>query len=92
MYQDKILVCKDCGKEFTFTRGEQEFYASKRVLKTNLHAAKNAVHGEKHAHQTARQSQQESTMLQLAPTAAKRQECLLNPERTDLFCAALATL
>lgn len=29
MYQDKILVCKDCGKEFTFTRGEQEFYASK---------------------------------------------------------------
>lgn len=29
MYQDKILICKDCGKEFTFTRGEQEFYASK---------------------------------------------------------------
>lgn len=27
MYQDKTLVCKDCGKEFVFTRGEQEFYA-----------------------------------------------------------------
>ncbi len=26
MYTDKILVCKDCGKEFTFTAGEQEFY------------------------------------------------------------------
>lgn len=29
MYEDKILVCKDCGKEFTFTAGEQEFYAEK---------------------------------------------------------------
>ncbi len=28
MYQDKTLVCKDCGKEFIFTAGEQEFYAS----------------------------------------------------------------
>ena len=28
MYQDKTLVCKDCGKEFVFTAGEQEFYAS----------------------------------------------------------------
>ena len=27
MYQDKTLTCKDCGKEFVFTAGEQEFYA-----------------------------------------------------------------
>ena len=26
---DKVLVCKDCGAEFTFTEGEQEFYAEK---------------------------------------------------------------
>lgn len=26
---DKILTCKDCGKEFTFTEGEQAFYAEK---------------------------------------------------------------
>ncbi len=26
---DKTLVCKDCGQEFTFTAGEQEFYAEK---------------------------------------------------------------
>ncbi|MBQ2898524.1 MAG: zinc-ribbon domain containing protein, partial [Oscillospiraceae bacterium] len=26
MYEDKTLVCKECGKEFTFTAGEQEFY------------------------------------------------------------------
>ena len=26
MYEDKTLVCKDCGAEFVFTAGEQEFY------------------------------------------------------------------
>lgn len=29
MYTDKTLVCKECGKEFIFTAGEQEFYAEK---------------------------------------------------------------
>ncbi len=27
--QDKTLTCRDCGKEFTFTAGEQEFFAQK---------------------------------------------------------------
>ena len=29
MYQDKEIVCKDCGNTFVFTAGEQEFYAEK---------------------------------------------------------------
>ncbi len=29
MYQDKNLTCQDCGVEFTFTAGEQEFYAQR---------------------------------------------------------------
>lgn len=29
MYQDKTLICRDCGEEFIFTAGEQEFYAEK---------------------------------------------------------------
>ena len=29
MFQDKTLVCKECGNEFVFTAGEQEFYAEK---------------------------------------------------------------
>ena len=29
MYEDKTLVCKDCGAEFLFTAGEQEFFAEK---------------------------------------------------------------
>jgi len=26
---DKTLVCRDCGQEFVFTTGEQEFYLSR---------------------------------------------------------------
>jgi CxxC-x17-CxxC domain-containing protein len=29
MFQDKELICKDCGNQFIFTAGEQEFYAEK---------------------------------------------------------------
>ncbi len=29
MYEDKVIKCKDCGNEFVFSAGEQEFYASK---------------------------------------------------------------
>ncbi len=29
MYEDKVLVCKECNNEFVFTAGEQEFYAEK---------------------------------------------------------------
>ncbi|MBI1894493.1 MAG: zinc-ribbon domain containing protein [Candidatus Rokubacteria bacterium] len=27
--QDKVLLCKECGKEFLFSAGEQAFYAEK---------------------------------------------------------------
>jgi CxxC-x17-CxxC domain-containing protein len=28
-YTDKSLTCRDCGRAFTFTEGEQAFYAQK---------------------------------------------------------------
>jgi CxxC-x17-CxxC domain-containing protein len=28
-YADKTLACRDCGTDFVFTAGEQEFYAQK---------------------------------------------------------------
>jgi CxxC-x17-CxxC domain-containing protein len=28
-YEDKTLQCSDCGATFTFTAGEQEFFATK---------------------------------------------------------------
>ncbi len=29
MYADRNLKCKECGEDFVFTSGEQEFYAEK---------------------------------------------------------------
>jgi hypothetical protein len=29
---DKTLTCKDCGKEFIFSEGEQEFYKEKGLM------------------------------------------------------------
>jgi CxxC-x17-CxxC domain-containing protein len=31
-YVDKTLQCRDCGRPFTFTAGEQEFYASRGLM------------------------------------------------------------
>jgi CxxC-x17-CxxC domain-containing protein len=28
-FVDRMLVCRDCGREFVFTAGEQEFFAQK---------------------------------------------------------------
>ncbi len=53
MYEDKTLNCKDCGKEFVFTAGEQEFYAAKGFVnepqrcKDCRVARKNAVKAER---------------------------------------------
>jgi len=34
VYTDQTLVCRDCNQEFTFTAGEQEFYASHNLTNT----------------------------------------------------------
>jgi CxxC-x17-CxxC domain-containing protein len=31
-FQDKRLQCVECGKEFIFTAGEQQFFREKRIL------------------------------------------------------------
>ena len=33
-YSDKTLTCRECGKEFVFTAGEQEFHAMKGFTNT----------------------------------------------------------
>ena len=32
MFEDEKLICEDCGKEFVFSAGEQEFYAEKGLV------------------------------------------------------------
>lgn len=56
MCEDKSLICKDCGAEFIFTAGEQEFYEAKgftnepqrckdcRVLRKNSSRADREIH------------------------------------------------
>jgi CxxC-x17-CxxC domain-containing protein len=31
-YADKTLACRDCGADFVFTTGEQEFFAMKGLM------------------------------------------------------------
>jgi CxxC-x17-CxxC domain-containing protein len=31
-FSDRILACRDCGKPFTWTAGEQTFYAEKSLM------------------------------------------------------------
>src|SRR5690242_8247837 len=46
---DKTLVCRDCGREFTFTEGEQEFFQSRGYSEPQrcpeCRAAKKAARG-----------------------------------------------
>ena len=32
MYEDKTLNCRDCGRDFIFSTGEQEFYQLKGLM------------------------------------------------------------
>lgn len=48
--QDKTIKCRDCGEEFVFTAGEQEFYAQKGFSEPsrcpNCRAARKVSRGE----------------------------------------------
>ncbi len=49
-FTDKVLTCRDCGEQFTWTAGEQEFYQSRGLLNpptrcTNCRSARKAAQG-----------------------------------------------
>ncbi len=81
MYEDKTLVCKECGQEFVFTAGEQEFYAER-----GFHAAKPAA-------TLARllPAAPGSTLPPPALPAAVRRRFPLSPSPTVLCTAATAS-
>ena len=86
MYEDKTLVCKDCGEEFVFTAGEQEFYAEKgfqnepQRCKACRAKRKNAA------------KPQREYFTAPVRSAEKKQEFLSSPQETDLYFAANALL
>jgi CxxC-x17-CxxC domain-containing protein len=50
MYTDEVLTCVDCGRQFPFTAGEQEFFAMKGFTNkpsrcTDCRAARKAGRG-----------------------------------------------
>ncbi len=82
MYEDKTLVCKECGKEFVFTAGEQEFYAERgfqnepQRCKACRDARKNAARGPV------------STSPPPAPAVAARPRCPFEPKSDrPVYCS-----
>ena len=78
MYEDKTLVCKECGKEFVFTAGEQEFYAE-RGFQNEPQRCKPPV------------APVSTSPLPVQPAAARRR-FPLNPRPTVPCIAAIASL
>ena len=54
MYQDETLKCRDCGNEFVFTAGEQEFYAQ-RGFENKPSRCKECRAAKKNAQKSARE-------------------------------------
>lgn len=82
MYEDKTLVCKECGKEFVFTAGEQEFYAEKGFVNEPQRCRTAARPAKTPPIPSGR------CTPQCAPPAAKRRGCPSSPGRTALSIAA----
>ena len=77
MYEDKTLICKECGAEFIFTAGEQEFYAEKGFV------------NEPQRCKSCRDARRCTSPS--APTAAKRRRFPSSPARIGLCTAASAS-
>lgn len=54
MFEDKNLTCKECGEEFVFTAGEQEFYAQ-RGFQNEPQRCKNCRDARKNASRQSRE-------------------------------------
>jgi hypothetical protein len=85
MYEDKTLVCKECGKEFVFTAGEQEFYAE-RGFQNEPQRCKEC----RDARKAAARGPREYYTAVPAQCAAARQRFLLSPSPIAPYTAASA--
>ena len=81
MYEDKTLVCKECGNEFVFTAGEQEFYNEKGFVnepqrcKACRDARKNAGRAPKEMHEAVCANCGGVAKVPLAPRADRPVYC-----------------
>ena len=78
MFEDKVLTCKDCGTDFIFTAGEQEFYSEKGFQNepTRCKACRDA---RKSQFNRGNQRKAEKCLMQYALNVEKKLKFLLNP-------------
>jgi len=84
MFQDKTLICKECGEEFVFTAGEQEFMR-RRGLRMSPAAAVPAVRTER-----TLSAAPVRCMMLFALSAELLLRCLSSPKRIVRFTATNA--
>ena len=88
MYEDKTLTCKECGREFVFTAGEQEFYAEKGFV-NEPQRCKNCRDARTNAARPEVRAALSGTPLSLyAPPVGKRRGFLSSPGKTALSIVA----
>lgn len=82
MYQDETLICEDCGCEFVFTAGEQEFYAEKGL--TNK-CQKDALIAERQRNNNT--EVRRKCMMRFAAKCGKQTQVPFNPTQgRDVLC------
>ena len=82
---DKTLVCRDCGQEFTFTAGEQEFYSSRGLLNepqrcsecraTRRRERRNGYSGPRHTYPVTCAACGKETTVPFEPTEGRQVYC-----------------
>lgn len=90
MFQDKTIVCKDCGQEFTFTANEQEFLL-KRASPMSRSAANPAAMPAKVLPTTARAASARCLTLYALPAAVPA-KFRSSPVQTVRSTAAIASV
>ena len=81
MYQDETLICEDCGCEFVFTAGEQEFYAEKGLTKSQ----KDALIAERQRNNNT--EVRRKCMMRFALNVENKRKYLLTLHREEMFSA-----
>lgn len=89
-FQDKTLKCKDCSKDFTWTSGEQEFFAQKGFDKPPIRCL-DCRKKKKTQHQQGPQQEQTtsgSTFEITCSSCGKKTEVNFKPRGAqDVLCA-----
>ena len=82
MYQDETLVCKECGEDFIFTAGEQEFFAE-RGFQNKPQRCKNC----RDAKKSAAKSQREMHITTCAACGGEARVPFLPSTDRPVYCS-----